>query len=103
MGIEVAGGLGSACADASVARMSDELLKAIGAKVRSMREARGASQEGFARNVGMDRAYMGKIERGTQNISLVTAAKIASALDVSLAELFDGAPAIADTAANTAD
>lgn len=83
--------------------MSDELLKAIGAKVRSIREARGVSQEGFARNVGMDRSYMGKIERGTQNISVVTAAKIAAALGVSLAELFDGAPTITDTAANTAD
>lgn len=83
--------------------MSDELLKAIGAKVRTIREARGASQEAFARDVGMDRAYMGKIERGTQNISVVTAARIAAALDVSLAELLDGAPPITNISSNTAD
>ncbi|MES2096793.1 MAG: helix-turn-helix transcriptional regulator [Pseudomonadota bacterium] len=72
--------------------MSDELLRAVGARVRGLREARGASQEGFAKEVGMDRAYFGRIERGRQNMSIGTAAKIATALDVSLAELFEGAP-----------
>lgn len=72
--------------------MSAELLKAVGANVRKLRVASGASQEGFARTVGMDRAYLGRVERGTQNVSIVTAARIAAALGVSLGALFDGVP-----------
>lgn len=70
--------------------MSVDLLSGFGARVRSLREATGASQEDFARAVGIDRAYYGRIERGKQNISLVTAAKIASALEIELTDLFIG-------------
>ena len=72
--------------------MSAELLAAVGAKIRKLREASGASQEGFARAAGIDRAYLGKIERGTQNVSILTAARIAVALRVSLSTLFEGTP-----------
>lgn len=72
--------------------MANDVLKALGARIRSLRLASGASQEGFARIVGMDRAYYGRIERGAQNVSVVTAARIAAALDVGLATLFEGMP-----------
>lgn len=65
---------------------------ALGARIGSLRRAGGASQEEFARAVGMDRAYFGKIERGAQNVSVVTAARIAAGLGVSLSTLFEGAP-----------
>lgn len=74
--------------------MSSDLLKAVGARIRSLREARGVSQEAFAKTVGMDRAYFGKVERGSQNVSIMTAAKIATALGVDLAALFKGVPNI---------
>lgn len=62
----------------------------MGSRVRALREARGISQEDFARAAGIDRAYMGKIERGTQNISVTTAAKIAAALEISLSAMLEG-------------
>jgi transcriptional regulator with XRE-family HTH domain len=72
--------------------MSEETLKALGARIRTLRRAGGASQEGFARTIGMDRAYFGRIERGAQNISVATAARIAAALGVSMSELFEVTP-----------
>lgn len=72
--------------------MSAELLATLGATIRSHREDSGVSQENFARQIGMDRAYFGRIERGAQNISIVTASKIANALGTSLSDLFKDVP-----------
>jgi transcriptional regulator with XRE-family HTH domain len=74
--------------------MSSDLLKAVGGRIRSLREAKGVSQEAFAKTVGMDRAYIGRVERGEQNISIITAARLTGALGVDLATLFEGAPKI---------
>lgn len=84
--------LGRTPVDASVEPMDEGVLKAFGANVRRLRKAIGASQEGFARDTGMDRAYFGRVERGTQNVSLLTAARIAAALDVELAALLVAPP-----------
>jgi hypothetical protein len=45
------------------------------------------SQEGFADACGLDRTYMGGIERGERNVALRKIGKIAEALGISLAEL----------------
>jgi transcriptional regulator with XRE-family HTH domain len=55
--------------------------RALARVIRSTRERRGYSQEGFARHVGMDRSYFGAIERGEFNVSLDTLVKIARGLD----------------------
>lgn len=62
--------------------------KAFGARVRELRGARGLSQEAFALAACINRTYVGDVERGQRNVSLENIAKIAKALDVSLAELF---------------
>ena len=46
------------------------------------------SQEEFADLCGLDRTYVGGIERGERNVALVNIEKIAKALKLSLAELF---------------
>ena len=48
------------------------------------------TQEDLAFEIGVDRSYMGFIERGERNLTLETIAKIAKALSVSLSELFKG-------------
>jgi len=48
----------------------------------------GVSQEEFAHICGLDRTYIGGIERGERNVALVNIEKIAKGLRVSLSELF---------------
>jgi transcriptional regulator with XRE-family HTH domain len=65
------------------------LLKKFGLAVRRERRSQGYSQEEFAGVAGLDRSYMGAIERGEQNPSLWTVARIASALEVSISYLVE--------------
>lgn len=55
---------------------------AFGAAVRKVREAHGLSQERLALDAGLDRSYVGGIERGERNPSLTNVFKIADALGV---------------------
>lgn len=66
----------------------DELLKEIGDTVRRLRAARGFSQESFAQEAKLNRAYMGGVERGQRNVGVVNLYRIAEALNMSLTELF---------------
>ena len=72
--------------------MASKFLTALGVRIRDARKAAGQSQEAFAREVGLDRAFYGRVERGQQNIAMITAARIAATLDLPLAELFEGVP-----------
>jgi len=62
----------------------------FGRAVRQKRHKLGVSQEAFADLCGLDRTYIGGIERGERNVALVNIEKIARALRLSLAELFRG-------------
>lgn len=69
--------------------MSDRepILKKFGQNVRRKREAYRISQEGLAEIADLDRTYVGGIERGERNPTLVSAARLAKALRVSVADL----------------
>ncbi len=66
----------------------EELLREVGDTVRRLRNARGFSQEAFAQESRLNRAYMGGVERGQRNVGVVNLYRIARALDISLSELF---------------
>jgi len=70
------------------------ISKDFGARVRALREATGVSQERFAEVCAMHRTYYGAIERGAHNVSLINIHKIAAALGMSIATLFEGLPTI---------
>lgn len=55
--------------------------------VRAERTSRGWSQDELAHRSGLNRVYMGEVERGEKVVSLDTIAKIAAALDVKGGEL----------------
>jgi XRE family transcriptional regulator, regulator of sulfur utilization len=55
--------------------------------VRQLREARGWSQERLAEKADLNRSYVGEIERGSATPSLVTADKLAQALELDLSAL----------------
>jgi transcriptional regulator with XRE-family HTH domain len=67
--------------------MEDIRLR-FGKAVRQRRHKLGVSQEAFADLCGLDRSYIGGIERGERNVALVNVEKIARALRISLSELF---------------
>lgn len=62
----------------------------FGRRLRAVREATGVSQERLAHICGLDRTYIGVIERGKKNPSLVTIVRIATGLQVDPAELVRG-------------
>jgi transcriptional regulator with XRE-family HTH domain len=60
----------------------------LGKALRKRRMGLGVSQEEFADLCGLDRTYVGGIERGERNVALVNLEKLAKALKISLSELF---------------
>ncbi|MFC4620944.1 helix-turn-helix domain-containing protein [Comamonas nitrativorans] len=64
------------------------VLVAFGRTVRHLRKAQGFSQEAFADECGIDRSYMGGVERGERNIALINIAKIISGLGMQPSEFF---------------
>lgn len=66
----------------------DDILKRFGARVRMLRLSKGYSQESFAEECGLDRTYIGGVERGERNVALRNIEKIAKALGMTLSELF---------------
>lgn len=72
-----------------MARQREDAIKGVfGKRVRDLRTAKGLSQEGLALTCDLDRTYIGGIERGERNVSLVNIQKIAVALGVPVKELF---------------
>src|SRR3546814_4943176 len=61
----------------------------IGWNLRRLRKERDVTQENFATDSGFDRGYISGVERGVRNPSATVLAKIADALEVDVAELFD--------------
>jgi transcriptional regulator with XRE-family HTH domain len=61
----------------------------IGWNLRRLRKERKITQEDFATDSGFDRGYISGVERGVRNPSVMVLAKVADALDVDIAELFD--------------
>jgi len=69
--------------------MRDSRLVAFGARVRTLRKEKGLSQEGLSNLAGIDRSYMGQIERGEINLTLTKIYQIVDALEVAPSVLFN--------------
>jgi transcriptional regulator with XRE-family HTH domain len=68
----------------------DDIRIRFGRALRRRRRKLGVSQEAFADMCGLDRTYIGGIERGERNVALVNIEKIAKTLRLTIAELFRG-------------
>jgi len=68
--------------------MRDEILRLFGERLRELRTERGLSQETLAELAGLDRNYIGQIERAERNVALVNIVRIAKALEIEPAEMF---------------
>ncbi len=69
-------------------RDKDALLK-FGVHLRSIRMAKGISQQQLELTAGISKNQVGNIERGEVNITLISLLAIAKALEISPKDLFD--------------
>jgi transcriptional regulator with XRE-family HTH domain len=72
--------------------MATDPRSAFGKRVREIRLKRKLSQEKLAELADLHRNYVGVLERGLQNPSLLIIVKLARALDVKPAKLIDSIP-----------
>jgi transcriptional regulator with XRE-family HTH domain len=66
-----------------------DIRKLVGANVRRYRLSADLSQEAVAVRMGADRAFVSQIERGGQNVTLLTLHHLAEALGVRPIDFFD--------------
>ncbi|MCV6574360.1 MAG: helix-turn-helix domain-containing protein [Cohaesibacter sp.] len=62
--------------------------KTIGWNLRKLRVTKGLSQERLALEAGIDRSYVGRVERGSENVTVATLEAFTSVLGVHVSELF---------------
>lgn len=67
----------------------NQLAKEIGERVRYYRLLKGWTQEQLAEALDSQGTYVGRVERGEQNLQLQTLEKIADALQVNIYAFFD--------------
>lgn len=65
----------------------DQLPKELGKRVREKRKEKRISQDTLALSCGLDRSYMGRIERGEVNVTIEKLYRIASTLDCEPSDL----------------
>jgi len=66
-----------------------KLKEQFGQRLRKLRKEHELSQEELALSCGLDRTYIGGVERGERNISLVNIVKIAEALKITPKDFFE--------------
>jgi len=65
-----------------------KIKEQFGSRLKNLRQEKGMTQEALALLCDLDRTYIGSVERGERNISLVNIHKIAKTLGVDPRELF---------------
>lgn len=65
------------------------IAQSVGTRIRIYRQHRGITQEELAEKADVHHTYIGQVERGEKNITIVTLEKILSALDISFTEFFE--------------
>lgn len=73
---------------ASIPMPDRTLITQFGKRIRQLRTARGLSQEKLAELTGFHRTYIGMVERGERNISLLNIGTFAQTFDIRVSDLF---------------
>lgn len=66
-----------------------DVRQRLGVNLRRLRLAKGLGQEKFALEHGIDRTYVSGIERGIRNPTIMVVQRLADALEVPIADLFE--------------
>ena len=67
----------------------DNILVVFGQRVKGLRKSKKITQEQFAKLCDLHKNYIGMIERGERNPSLINIQNIAVAFEISLSELMN--------------
>ena len=78
-------------------------LREFGQVIRRRRNELGLSQEELAHKAGMNRTYIGDIERGARNVALTNLVRLSAALNTTPSELLRGMQASMDVEGNESD
>jgi transcriptional regulator with XRE-family HTH domain len=65
----------------------DPVLIALGTAIRRIRIENDISQEKLALLAEVDRSYVGRVERGDNNVAVLTLSRLTNALGISMQEL----------------
>ena len=68
----------------------------LGRRIAARRRVLGLSQERMALDAGYNRSFIGKVERGEQNVSLRTLIRLCAVLRCDVAALTSGIPRVSD-------
>ncbi|PIZ62208.1 XRE family transcriptional regulator [Candidatus Roizmanbacteria bacterium CG_4_10_14_0_2_um_filter_39_13] len=68
--------------------MSRDIRIEFGEKVRKVRKQKGLTQEELADRAGLHFTYIGQVERGKRNPSLINIHRIVKALHISISQIF---------------
>jgi transcriptional regulator with XRE-family HTH domain len=68
-------------------RQDQRIKRSFGNALRKFRHAAGISQEALADLAGIHRTYVGDVERGERNISLLNMARLSAALGTPLSQV----------------
>jgi transcriptional regulator with XRE-family HTH domain len=66
------------------------LAKRLGARIRTLRQHKGMSQEELADRSSIHRSHLGEIERGESDSSISTLLRLSQGLDLSVSMLIKG-------------
>jgi transcriptional regulator with XRE-family HTH domain len=67
--------------------MKNDILTQFGSRVKELRTKSKLTQEQFAQKTGLHKNYIGMVERGERNPSLINIQIIANGLEISISEL----------------
>ena len=72
--------------------MQKNVLEVLGSRIRAKRKLLGWSQEDLADYAGIDRSYIGGVERGERNLTFRVLCQICTALECDVATLTNNLP-----------
>lgn len=72
--------------------MTDVALKALGERIRQRRSSLGWTQEELADRAGIDRSYIGGVERGVRNLTFTVLCRLCVPLQCDVSDLTEGLP-----------
>ena len=67
----------------------EKFLKALGEKIKTLREAKGFSQYAFSDISGISRSQIARLENGELNCTIATLLLLAQTLEIEVKELMD--------------